>query len=87
MTVSEIIAALSRVQQIAGDLPVVFKEIESDAETVLQSIGVNIDPNSGAAGGSVTLQHSTAPAAPAAPPAEQAPAPAIDPEPAPPSPA
>lgn len=67
MTLSEMIALLSRIQQMAGDLPVVFRSPESDAVTVLESIGVNIDPISGAAGGNVTILHAPAPTAPPEP--------------------
>lgn len=61
MKLSELIAGLNKLTQFAGDLPVVIKNVESEAETVLHSIGINIDPSSGTANGSVTINHGTAP--------------------------
>lgn len=80
MTVSELLSVLQRVQQVAGDVPVIVKDLEHDAETVLQSIGLHIDPSGGQAGGSVVLEHATAkPADPTSPEGIPAGAPAIDP--------
>lgn len=82
MKLSELIAGLNKLTQFAGDLPVVIKDVESEAETVLHSIGVNIDPTSGTANGSVTINHGTAPEPapePAAPADQPAGTPAADP--------
>ena len=57
MTLSELIAGLQRFTQIAGDLPVIFKTVEGDVETVLHDIGININPTAGSATGSVTINH------------------------------
>jgi pyrrolidone-carboxylate peptidase len=57
LTLSEFIAGLQRFTQIAGDLPVVFKDAETEAETVLHAVGINVDLGSGAAAGSVTVSH------------------------------
>lgn len=65
MTLSELIAGLQRFTQIAGDLPVIFKAVEGEAETVLHDIGININPTAGSATGSVTINHGVAPVAPA----------------------
>lgn len=81
MTLSEFISGLQRFTQIAGDLPVIFKDAETEAETVLHAVGINVDLGSGAAAGSVTVAHGpaaaqlapapdpTQPAAPETPPA------------------
>jgi len=73
MKVTELIAALQKVQQVAGDVPVVLKDVEGDAETALLSIGVHIDPTSGSPVGGVTLEHGEQPASPPVEP--EAPAP------------
>jgi len=71
MKVSELAAALQKVQQVAGDVPVVLKAVEGGVETALLSIGVHIDPTS-AEGGTAELEHGE----------QSAPAPAPEPEPA-----
>lgn len=72
MLTSEIIAALQKVQSIAGDIPVVLRRVEDDVETELLSIGVHIDPATSSTKGSVALEHG-APAAPAEPAVAAAP--------------
>lgn len=79
MTVAEVIGLLSKVQSMAGDLPVVFKAVEGEAETVLHKIGLEIAPGDGTATGTVTVVHG--PEAVAA----VEPTPAPDPAPAPPA--
>ena len=76
MTVQEVIGLLSKVQSMAGDLPVVFKALEGDAETVLHKIGLEIEPGSGNAAGTVTVVHGPeqTPAPDPAPVTEQPPA-------------
>lgn len=69
MLTSELIAALNKVNQVAGDVPVVLKRIEDDAVTELATIGVHIDPTSGSTSGQVVLEHATPAPAPLAPPA------------------
>lgn len=75
MTLTELLSGLQKISQYAGDLPVVIKDIETEAETVFHSIGLQIDP-SGAANGKVTINHATtSPPAPAEPvPVEPTPA-------------
>lgn len=63
MTLNELIQGLNKLTQFAGDLPVVIKDAETEAETVLHSIGINVDPSGNAANGSITLNHAPAPAA------------------------
>lgn len=60
MTLSELIAGLQRFTQIAGDLPVIFRTVEGDIETVLHDIGINVNPTAGSATGSVTINHGAA---------------------------
>lgn len=74
MTLSELLAGLQKLSQYAGDLPVVIKAVETEAETVFHSIGLQIDP-SGNANGKVTINHSVTPATA---PDVQVPAPAPD---------
>lgn len=57
MLTSELTAALQKVQQIAGDIPVTLVRVEDEAETVLKSIGIHIDPSSGAVEGGLVLEH------------------------------
>ena len=84
MTLTELIQGLQRFTQIAGDLPVIFKTVEGDVETVLHDIGINVNPTAGTATGTVTINHGVAPAAPAPATAEpdSAPAPPADAPPA-----
>lgn len=67
MTLNELIQGLNKITQFAGELPVVIHNAETEAETVLHSIGISIDP-AGTANGKVTINHGTtpAPAVPAA---------------------
>lgn len=76
MLISELLAALGKVNQLAGDIPIVLKHVESEAETELLSLGLHIDPTSAEVGGSVTLEHGTPPAAPAPTPTPADPQPA-----------
>lgn len=66
MTLNELIQGLSKLTQVAGELPVIIHDVESETDTVLHSIGINIDPG-GAANGKVTINH--APSNPAPEPA------------------
>jgi hypothetical protein len=80
MTLNELIQGLNKLTQFAGELPVVIKDAETEAETVLHSIGINIDPAGGTANGSISLNHAPAPAAvPAPAPAEPAVPAEVDP--------
>lgn len=64
MTISELVAALNRVQQTAGDIDVVVHDATSGTDSVLQSAEVSIDLTSGSAVGQLTLIVGPAPAAP-----------------------
>ena len=64
MVISELVTALNRVQQLAGDLPVVLKHVEQDAVTVLKAIGVHLDLSGESAAGQVQIEHGDAPPAP-----------------------
>lgn len=60
MTVQDLITGLQKVLQVAGDIPVVVRHLETDATTELRSLGVHIDPTAGGTAGQVVLEH-TAP--------------------------
>lgn len=64
MKISDLSQLLSRVQQTAGDLEVVFKAAEGDAETVITDLGIHLDPTSGETVGKLEIAHGTAPPAP-----------------------
>lgn len=76
MKVSELTAALQKVQQVAGDVDVVLKDVEGGAETDLLSLGVHIGTSPDDQASRVELEHGTAQQPlpvdpePAAPPAE-----------------
>lgn len=65
MKISDLTAVLSRVQQIAGDVEVVFKDAASEAETVINDLGLHLDPSGNSDGGKLTITHGDAPPAPA----------------------
>lgn len=66
LKISELVQALSKVQSAIGDAPIIFKELEGDAETELHKIGIELGPDGSAASSTVTLRHAEgAPAAPA----------------------
>lgn len=71
MKVSELSAALAKVQTIAGDAEIVLRDALSDAETVITDLGVKLDLTGGAKDGTLVVGHSAAepvePEAPAAP--------------------
>lgn len=77
LKISELVQALSKVQSAIGDAPVVFKELEGDAETALRSIGIELGPDGNATSSTVTLNHGEPQPEPepAEPPAEQTNAP------------
>lgn len=64
MKISDLTSLLSRVQSIAGDVEVVLKAAESEVETVITDLGIHLDPTSAAAGGTLTIEHGTAPPPP-----------------------
>lgn len=70
MKISEVQGLLSKVQSITGDVEVVLKAAESEAETIIQSVAIEL----GADGGTpttVTVAHAPAPEPTPAAPVEQ----------------
>ena len=61
MTISEVVALLQKVNQVAGDIPVAIKAAEGGAESVLQSLNIHIPAIEGGQP-VVHLVHSQAPA-------------------------
>lgn len=61
MTISEVVAILQKVNQVAGDIPVAVKALESGAETVLQSLDIHLPALEGHSP-VVHLVHAPAPA-------------------------
>ena len=76
MKLSELQTVLSKVSQIAGDVDVVLKAAEGDLETVITDLGIHLDPTSGNAGSTLTIEHGTAPPEP--PPAPVVPDPTAE---------
>lgn len=77
MKVSELLSVLQKVQQVAGDVPVIARDIEHEVETAVHTVGIKIDPAGADGAGCVTLEHYKTPQTPAATPAvESAGAPA-----------
>lgn len=73
MKLSELQAALTKVQQIAGDIEVRLRDVEHDIETGVKDLVVHIDPAGGQAGGKVVLRHTQELSVPPAPAAQIAP--------------
>lgn len=69
MKISDLSAMLSKVTQLAGDLEVVLKAAEGEAETVITDLGIHLSPASGTAGSTLTIEHGTPPPAVVEPPA------------------
>jgi hypothetical protein len=59
LKLSELVAALSKLQSAVGDIPVKFKELESDAATELKSISLELDASASATNSVATLNHGT----------------------------
>lgn len=59
MTVQDLITGLQKVLQVAGDIPVVVRHLETETVTELRSLGVHIDPTTGGTAGQVVLEHTT----------------------------
>lgn len=60
MKITELVAALNKVQQIAGDIPVVLKDLGTETETVVHSLGLHFNPSDSSTGGNVTIEHGPA---------------------------
>lgn len=63
MKVSELSATLAKVQQIAGDIDVVFRASGSTDESVATDLVLYLDPATGAADDSLVIEYGPAPAA------------------------
>lgn len=74
MTISEVVALLQKVNQVAGDIPVAVKAAEDGVETVLTSLNIHLPATEGGQP-QVQLVHGTGPASGAqgAPDGSQAP--------------
>lgn len=73
LKISEFVAELNKVQAAVGDLPVVFKAVEGDAESFLHTIGIELAPSSSKVQSTVSINHTTeAPAEPEPEPAADA---------------
>lgn len=57
LTISELIAALDRAQQFAGDIPVILRAAESAAESIVTTLGIHLDPSTGGSSSVVHLEH------------------------------
>lgn len=73
MTISEVQSLLQKVQQVAGDVPVVLKDIESGNVSGLVSVGIELVADAVDAVNQVTISHGTATPAPPPAPAPAAP--------------
>lgn len=77
MKVSDVQGLLTKVQQVAGDVPVVLKDIESGNISGLVSVGIELVADAAAAVNQVTITHGqqapqpAPPLAPADPPPGQ----------------
>lgn len=60
MKISELVAALQKIGQLIGDVPVVLRHLETAAETEIRSLGVSLDPVAETAASAVTLAHTEA---------------------------
>ena len=63
MKLSDLQALLTKVQTIAGDVDVVLKAADTEAQTVISDLAIHLDPSTGQAGGTLEVTH-----APAGPP-------------------
>lgn len=69
MKASELTAIIAKVQQVAGDVDIVLRNAETAAETAITDLVVHLSPQTGATGGTLSIEHSGSPA-PAAPDAD-----------------
>lgn len=81
LKISELVAELNKAQAAVGDLPVVFKAIEGDAETFLHTLGIELAPGQSSINSTISINHGTTDPTPAPEPdpvTTDAPAPAGD---------
>jgi hypothetical protein len=69
LTINQLVTTLQKVSAAAGDLPVIFKAVEGDAETFLDSIKVAFSPTGDTAESKAVLSHTTQKPADTTPPA------------------
>jgi hypothetical protein len=62
MTISELISALNRVSQVAGDVPVILRSVEGDVETEVKALTLSFDPRSGSTSSQIAVTHGSPPA-------------------------
>jgi hypothetical protein len=74
VNISELVAALNKVNQVAGDIPIVLHELEGEAETEVKALILAFDPTSGETSSKVAISHGPVTTAPPA-----APEPAVSP--------
>lgn len=77
MTISEVQALLTKVQQVAGDADVVLRAAEGAAETVIQTVGIELGAGGNPASSEVTITHGPPAPAPAPAPAQPPDTPAL----------
>ena len=61
MKISELTQLLSKVTQLGGDLEVVLKAAEGEAETVITDLGIHLKPTGGGVQSTLTIEHGSAP--------------------------
>lgn len=71
MNISELVAVLGKVSQVAGDIPVILHDLEADVQTEVKSLELTFDPHTGSPSSVVSIAHG--PAAPAPAPVENNP--------------
>lgn len=57
MLISELVAALNKINQIAGDIPIVLRHVEQDAETAVTALVLAFDPSGAAPTSKVIVAH------------------------------
>ena len=72
MTISDLVGLLGKVQSMAGDVDVVLRHAVDGVETVVKDLQIHLTPSTGQAGGSLVIEHETAPAPPPPEPAPPA---------------
>lgn len=65
MKISDVQALLSKVSNVAGDVELVLKAVEGEAETVIHSVGIELGAAGDATSAAATITHGPAPEAPA----------------------
>lgn len=63
MKISELQALLAKVTNVVGDAEVILKAVESDAETVLKTVGIELGAGGDPTAAGVTISHGAPPPA------------------------